>query len=76
MAVAGKTYPSTASYIQSFADATIQTLVMDEDTYIDRISVRILNPDKTPATELGSNSTVFVKITQPVVVNQPQPPNK
>ena len=76
MAVSGKTYPSTASYIQSFADATIQTLIMDEDTYIDRISVRILNPDKTPATELGTNSTVFVKITQPVVVNQPQPPNK
>ena len=73
-AVAGKTYPSTASYIQSFADAAVQTLVMDEDTWIDRIEVRILNPDKTPATELGANSTVFIKLTQPVVVNSPQQP--
>lgn len=72
-AVCGKTYPSTASYIQSFADAAIQTLVMDEDTWIDKIEVRILNPDKTPAIELGTNSTVFIKLTQPVVV-QGQPP--
>ena len=75
-AVCGKTYPSTASYIQSFADNTIQTLVMDEDTWIDKIEVRILNPDKTPAIELGENTTVFIKLTQPVTVtpNQ-QPPN-
>lgn len=72
--VCGKTYESTASYIQSFADAAIQSLVMEEDTWIDRIEVRILRPDKTPAVELGQNSTVFIKITQPVVVQQPQPP--
>lgn len=70
-AVCGKTYPSTASYIQSFADNAIQTLVMDEDTWIDKVEVRILNPDKTPAVELGENSTVFIKLTQPVVVNKP-----
>lgn len=67
-AVCGKTYPSTASYIQSFDDAAIQTLIMDEDITISKIEVRILRPDKTPALELGSNSTIFIKITQPVVV--------
>jgi hypothetical protein len=74
-AVAGKTYPSTASYIQSFDDAAIQTLIMNEDTWIDKVEVRILNPDKTPAIELGENTTIFIKLTQPVVVNQPQAPN-
>ena len=74
-AVAGKTYPSTASYIQSFDDAAIQTLILNEDTLIDKVEVRILNPDKTPAIELGENTTIFIKLTQPVIVNQPQPPN-
>lgn len=72
-AVCGKTYPSTASYIQSFADNTVQTLVMNEDTWIDKIEVRILRPDKTPAVELGTNSTIFIKLTQPVVVQGQQP---
>jgi hypothetical protein len=70
-AVVGKTYPSTASYIQGFDDNTLTTLVMDEDTWIDKIEVRILNPDKTPVIELGENSTIFIKLTQPVVVQPP-----
>jgi hypothetical protein len=48
---------------------------MNEDTWIDKVEVRILNPDKTPAIELGENTTIFIKLTQPVIVNQPQPPN-
>jgi hypothetical protein len=73
MACCGKTYPSTASYIQSFADNVVQSIVMTDDITIDTIEVRLLRPDKTPALELGANSTVFLKIVQPIQVQAPQP---
>jgi hypothetical protein len=73
MAVCGKTYPSTASYIQSFDDNVVQSIVMTEDITIDTIEVRLLRPDKTPALELGANSTVFLKLVQPIQVQAPQP---
>lgn len=68
MSVAGKTYNSGSNYIQTFDDGSVQTLNIEEDVYIDKIEVRFLNPDKTIATGLGSNSTVFLKLTQPVAL--------
>lgn len=68
MSVAGKTYNSGSNYIQTFDDGSVQTLNIEEDVYIDKIEVRILNPDKSSASGLGSNSTVFLKLTQPVTL--------
>jgi hypothetical protein len=68
MSVAGKTYNSGSNYIQTFDDGSVQTLNIEEDVYIDKIEVRFLNPDKSVASGLGSNSTVFLKLTQPVTL--------
>ena len=68
MSIAGKTYSSGTSYIQTFDDGSVQALNIEEDIYIDKIEIRVLNPDKTLAVGLGSNSTIFLKLTQPVTL--------
>lgn len=68
MSIAGKTYTSGTNYIQTFDDGSVQALNIEEDIYIDKIEIRILNPDKSLAVGLGSNSTIFLKLTQPVVL--------
>ena len=68
MCVAGKTYTSGTNYIQTFDDGGVQAINIEEDIYIDKIEIRVLNPDKTTAEGLGSNSTFFLKLTQPVVM--------
>jgi hypothetical protein len=72
MSIAGKTYSSGSNYIQLFADNSIQALNLTEDIYIDKIEIKILNSDKTLATNLGDNSSIFLRITQPVIMDQPQ----
>ena len=68
MSIAGKTYTSGTNYIQTFDDGSVQALNIEEDIYIDKIEIRVLNPDKTLAVGLGSNSTIFLKLTQPVTL--------
>jgi len=68
MCVAGKTYTSGTNYIQTFDDGGVQAINIEEDIYIDKIEIRVLNPDKTTAEGLGSNSTFFLKLTQPVIM--------
>lgn len=70
MSIAGKTYNSGTSYIQLFGDNSIQALNLTEDIYIDKIEVKILNPDKTLATGLGDTTTIFLRIIQPVIMEQ------
>lgn len=70
MGIVGRTYSSGVSYLQGFADNTVQTLNLVEDCYIDRVDIKILNPDKTPAIGLGQDSSVFLKIVSPVVVEK------
>jgi hypothetical protein len=68
MCIAGKTYASGTNYIQTFDDGGVQSINIEEDIYIDKIEIRVLNPDKTLATGLGSNTTFFLKLTQPVTL--------
>ena len=70
MSIAGKTYNSGTSFIQLFGDNSIQALNLEEDIYIDKIEVKILNPDKTLATGLGDTTTIFLRIIQPVIMEQ------
>ncbi len=70
MSIAGKTYNSGTSYIQLFGDNSIQALNLTEDIYIDKIEVKILNPDKTLATGLGDTTSIFLRIIQPVIMEQ------
>lgn len=69
MNICGRTY-TTGDYIQSYDDGSVQALILYEDINIDKISIKILNPDKTFATDLGTNTTIFLKITQPVVLEK------
>ena len=70
MGVVGRTYSSGVSYLQGFADNTVQALQLTEDCYIDRVDIKILNPDKTPAIGLGQDSSIFLKIVSPVIVEK------
>jgi len=73
MSVAGKTYNSGLTYIQLFADNSVQALSpLTEDIYIDKIEVKILNADKSLAQNLGNQSSIFLKITQPIIMENPQ----
>lgn len=69
MNVCGRTY-TTGDYIQSFNDGAVQALVLYEDININKISIKILNPDKSFAQKLGTNTTIFLKITQPIVLEK------
>lgn len=69
MNVCGRTY-TTGDYLQSFNDGAVQALVLYEDININKISIKILNPDKTFASNLGSNTTVFLKVTQPIILEK------
>lgn len=66
MNIAGRTY-TTGDYLQSFDDGAVEAINIYEDIKIDKISIKILNPDKTFASGLGNSSTIFLKITQPIV---------
>lgn len=70
MSIAGKTYNSGTNYIQLFADNSIQALNLFEDIYIDKIEIKILNADKTLATGLGDSTSIFLRLTQPVIVEK------
>lgn len=70
MSIAGKTYQSGTNYIQLFGDNSIQALNLLEDIYIDKIEIKILNADKTEAIGLGDNTSIFLRITQPVIMEQ------
>jgi len=70
MACSGRTYGSGASYIQSFNDCVARVINITDDILISKIEVRILNPDKTPVAGLGQDSTIFLKMTQPLVVQR------
>lgn len=70
MSIAGKTYASGTSFVQLFGDNSIQAINLMEDIYIDKIEVKILNPDKSLATGLGDTSTIFLRIIQPVIMEQ------
>lgn len=75
MNIAGRTY-TTGDFLQTFDDGSLQSIVIYEDINIEKISIRILNPDKTLAQNLGQNSSFFIKITQPIVVDANQIKNK
>ena len=68
MSIAGKTYNSGTSFIQLFGDNSIQALNLTEDIYIDKIEIKILNPDKTMAAGLGDTSSIFLRLIQPVIM--------
>jgi hypothetical protein len=68
MTIAGKTYSSGTNYIQLFSDSSITALNLTEDIYIDKIEIEILRPDKTLALGLGDDSSIFIRLTQPVQV--------
>jgi hypothetical protein len=70
MSIAGKTYQSGTNYIQLFGDNSIQALNLLEDIYIDKIEIKILNADKTEAVGLGDNTSIFLRITQPVIMEK------
>jgi hypothetical protein len=70
MLIAGKTYSSGSNYVQTFDDGNIQALNLEEDILINKIEVRILNPDKTPATGFGTGTTIYLNLTEPVIVQK------
>ncbi len=67
MNICGKTY-TTGSFVQSFDDGSVQAVNVNEDIFIDKIEVKILNPDKSLATSLGLGTIIFLKLTQPLIV--------
>ena len=70
MLIAGKTYSSGTNFLQTFDDGNIQALNLLEDITIDKIEIRILNPDKTLATGLGTGTTIYLNLTEPVIVQK------
>lgn len=70
MLIAGKTYSSGTNFIQSFDDGNIQALNLLEDITIDKIEIRILNPDKTLSTGLGTGTIIYLNLTEPVLVQK------
>lgn len=70
MLIAGKTYSSGTNFLQTFDDGNIQALNLLEDITIDKIEIRILNPDKTEAVGLGTGTTIYLNLTEPVIVQK------
>ncbi len=68
MLIAGKTYSSGTNFLQTFDDGNIQALNLLEDITIDKIEIKIMNPDKTPATGLGTGTTIYLNLTEPIIV--------
>lgn len=70
MLIAGKTYSSGTNFLQTFDDGSIQCLNLDTDILIDKIEIRILNPDKTPAQGLGTGTMIYLNLTEPVIMEK------
>jgi hypothetical protein len=70
MLIAGRTYGSGTQFIQTFDDGNIQALNLETDISIDRVEVKILNPDKTLAQGLGDGTTIYLNLTEPIIVQK------
>lgn len=67
-------YQTRGSFTQGAGGDGTPTTIRGGSMILSKLHVRILNPDRTPVTDMGQNSVVFLNLARQVRLPPPLPP--